>query len=75
MIPHDHMTRKFGLAWMDEDGKHIWWAHICADGQEHREMLPSTWKNVEGKVAPSIVCTVSGCNYHAFPLIETEPTR
>jgi len=60
-------------AWLDTDGRHIWWRHKCIDG-EHTNMLPyPRWRNVEGKVSPSIVCAVPGCNSHTIPFIGEPP--
>jgi hypothetical protein len=69
---------------MDTDGKHIWWEHECLkDGQRVtlRWMLPFPhWKHngaqppQNAHVTPSIVCEVSGCGYHAIPLIGEPPS-
>lgn len=73
-----------GRAWMDTDGKHVWWEHDCLkDGQRVtlRFMLPwPHWKHNGGQppanahVQPSIVCEVPGCGYHAVPLIGEPPS-
>lgn len=62
-------------AWLDVDGRHIWWRHKCVDG-EHTDMLPwPHWSlnEAEGVVKPSIVCTRNGCNYHSIPLVRNPP--
>jgi len=57
-----------GRAWLDEDGRHIWFAHDCVDGREFT-WLPSTWKaDADGRyVTPSIMC--SDCGFHEIVLI------
>jgi hypothetical protein len=59
---------------MDEDGKHVWFEHICAYGQMKRDMLPwPHWKAQDGKVSPSIVCTVPNCGFHDIPAVRAAP--
>jgi len=51
-------------AWLDEDGKHVWFMHDCVLGKE-TSMLPyPTWKATEDglEVTPSIVC--NDCGFH-----------
>lgn len=66
-----------GSAWMDTDGKHVWWDHQCVNGEMKRAMLPYPhWKNDGAetpRITPSIVCTVPGCNYHEHPHIGKPP--
>jgi len=70
-----------GKAWMDEDGRHVWFEHQCVDGM-HRSMLPyPKWHSDGGggipggtpAVTPSIHCTVPGCDFHSHPLIGQPP--
>ena len=63
-----------GIAWLDADGRHIWWRHLCVDG-EHTDMLPwPHWKlGSDGAVTPSIVCTRPNCGYHSIPLVGNPP--
>lgn len=65
--------------WLDEDGRHIWFAHVCADGEWTETTLvygrPTGLKgNGHGwcsttepdqplTVAPSVSC--DGCGFHA----------
>ena len=61
-------------AWLDADGRHIWWRHKCVDG-EHTDMLPwPHWRSESGSVTPSIVCTVKDCGSHTIPLVRQAPT-
>lgn len=63
-----------GSAWLDADGKHVWFEHQCVNGERKRSMLPwSNWRALDGKVTPSIVCTVPGCDFHDTPAIGTPP--
>lgn len=59
-------------AWLDEDGKHVWFFHKCIKGPE-TSMLPyPTWRAVDGHVEPSIVC--NECRFHEIvPLLEPQP--
>lgn len=61
-------------AWLDADGRHVWWRHACVDG-EHTYMLPwPAWKKGDsGTTIPSIVCMRPGCSYHASPLVGQPP--
>lgn len=62
-----------GIAWLDEDGHHIWFRHQCTNG-ETTNMLPwPHWHNVEGVVHPSISCTITGCGFHSNPLVREHP--
>lgn len=66
-----------GDAWLDADGRHIWWRHRCADGVDRTNMLPwPHWKknDAEGTVMPSIVCMIPGCNFHSNPLVREPPS-
>lgn len=67
-----------GRAWMDTDGKHVWWEHACLKNGERitlRWMMPwPDWHNEKGVVAPSIVCAVQGCDFHSSPLIGEPPS-
>lgn len=74
-----------GECWLDEDGRHVWWRHLCLkDGKRVTLdwMLPwPHWKAgepaVQGgyiTVTPSIVCTVPNCNFHSLPLIGKPPS-
>lgn len=71
------MSNTPGRAWIDEDGKHIWFLHQCADGEIHYDMLPwPHWQNNKQRpafVTPSIVCTIQGCNFHSIPEITDPP--
>lgn len=56
------------IAWLDDDGRHVWFRHHCAlacDCPEHvlNVMLPwPRWKAEGTTVQPSITCT--GCGFH-----------
>lgn len=67
-----------GRAWMDGDGRHVWWEHECFKGGQRvtlRWMLPwSDWSAKDGHITPSVVCEVPGCGYHAIPLIGEPPS-
>lgn len=68
------MSNLPGKAWMDKDGKHVWWEHRCADAKIVRSMLPfSQWSNQNGQVSPSIVCLKKDCGFHGSPLIGESP--
>lgn len=61
------------IAWLDADGRHIWWRHQCVDG-EHTDMLPwPNWQNKNGTVTPSIVCGRPGCSSHTSPIVRDHP--
>lgn len=69
-----------GECWMDEDGRHVWWRHLCLKDGERVTldwMLPHPhWRNGGGDsptVSPSIVCMVPGCDFHSSPLIRKPP--
>ena len=63
-----------GKAWMDPDERHVWFEHKCVDGVK-RSVLPwRHWQNINGKVSPSIVCMVRGCDFHDSPLISEPPS-
>ena len=55
-------------AWLDEDGKHIWFRHQCVNGAVLESMLPyPTWHQSQKDrtvVEPSIVC--NDCHFHEF---------
>lgn len=62
------------IAWLDPDGRHIWWRHQCVDG-EHTDMLPwAAWQSINGVVTPSIVCERKGCGSHTSPLVGEPPS-
>lgn len=68
-----------GIAWMDEDGRHVWFRHDCVrpSGERHPvdAMLPhSQWRAENGVVTPSIVCTQTGCGFHSNPVIGQPPS-
>jgi len=61
-----------GRAWLDDDGKHIWFAHDCKTKRE-TSMLPyPTWQaGSDGFVTPSIVC--NECGFHSIQPISERP--
>jgi hypothetical protein len=59
-----------GRAWLDDDGKHVWTAHIH-HGEVQTVMMPwPQWRANGHIITPSVHCT--DCGFHAFPFI-TEP--
>lgn len=49
-----------GLAWLDDDGRHIWFRHDCVEGTV-TTMLPDTWRvDEKGYVRPSVQCDACG---------------
>lgn len=62
-----------GVCWIDPDNKHVWWRHICIDGQ-HTDKLPwPGWKAGNGSVTPSIICMREGCGFHQSPVLSIPP--
>ena len=61
-----------GRCWVDDDGRHVWFAHDCAEGRV-ATMLPwPTWQVLaDGRVAPSIDCRA--CGLHANYPVEWTP--
>lgn len=55
--------------WVDDDGRHIWFAHDCAQ-ERVATMLPwPTWQVLpNGRIEPSISCET--CGFHEFMPIE-----
>lgn len=43
-----------GRAWLDEDGKHVWFAHDCTTGRDTSRLPWPTWRAEGDAVAPSI---------------------
>jgi hypothetical protein len=64
-----------GKAWLDEDGRHVWWEHLCSAAKGTvRYMLPwPHWQAINGAMSPSVVCEVPGCGHHSIPLIQEPP--
>ena len=62
-----------GSAWLDTDGRHIWWRHECVDGQRDWMLPWPHWKSDGNCVTPSIVCTVQNCGFHSSPLVREPP--
>lgn len=68
-----------GEAWLDEDGRHVWFRHDCIIDDKRQSidwMLPwPNWKEADRYVQPSIQCTVPGCGFHSSPMIRKPPTN
>lgn len=60
------------MAWIDPDGRHVWYSHDCADRVRSITKLPwPQWRADGDKITPSIDC--ADCGTHVFAPIHRPP--
>lgn len=60
-----------GNAWLDIDGRHIWFAHDCTSERVVTMLAWPTWHSNGIDVVPSVNC--DGCGLHAHYKLDTPP--
>ena len=62
--PTNAISPTFGEAWLDNDGRHVWAAHLC-NGVPVVTMLPwPAWRSTGLRIEPSVSC--EACGFHSI---------
>lgn len=72
LMNRSHPVLARAVVWLDDDGRHVWFAHDCAEGRVETMLPHPTWiaDPVTDDVRPAIDCRE--CGTHAYFNLRTD---